>query len=93
MRLVWTKAAIEDLSDICDYIMRDRPDAAKQVASKILQQVESLVDNPHIGRKGRIAGTRELVIGRYPYSIPYRVHEEEIQLLRVLHDRRNWPGK
>ena len=91
MKLRWTRAAIEDLAEIYDYIAKERPASAFQVAAEIVEQVESLLANPHRGRAGRIGGTRELIIGRYPYAIPYRIHDEEIQLLRVLHERRNWP--
>jgi len=31
-----------------------------------------LADHPAMGRPGRIAGTRELVIVRYPYIVAYR---------------------
>jgi toxin ParE1/3/4 len=92
MTLRWTRAAIGDLAEIQDHIARERPASAQRVAEEILDQVESLVANPLRGRAGRVAGTRELVIGRYPYRIPYRIQGDVIQLLRVLHDRRSWPA-
>ena len=91
MKLKWTRAAIADLVEIYEYIEKERPAAAKRVATEILEQVESLLKSPLRGRAGRIEGTRDLVIGRYPYSIPYRIHGDEVQLLRVLHNRRSWP--
>jgi addiction module RelE/StbE family toxin len=93
MTLRWTRAAIADLAAIQDYIAKERPASARRVAAEILEQVESLVTNPLRGRVGRIEGTRELIIGRYPYMVPYRVHGKEIQLLGVLHERRNWPAE
>lgn len=93
MKLRWTRAAIADLAEIYVYIAKERPTSALRVAAEIVEQVESLLANPHRGRAGRIGGTRELIIGRYPYVIPYRIHEEEIQLLRVLHERRSWPDE
>jgi len=93
MRLRWTKAAITDLADVYDYIEKERPASAHRVAMVILKQVESLQANPLRGRAGRVDGTRELVIGQYPYIIPYRIHGDEIHLLRVMHDRRNWPSE
>ncbi len=50
-----------------------------------------LADHPHVGRAGRVLGTRELVIANTPFIIPYRVAENTIQILRVLHDKRRWP--
>ena len=37
---------------------------------------------------GRLRGTRELIIPRTLYFIPYRVHGDRIELLRVYHGRR-----
>jgi toxin ParE1/3/4 len=59
---------------------------------RILQSVENLLpDNPHMGRHGRVPGTRELVIPRTPYIVPYRLLDEAIQILRVYHGSRRWP--
>jgi toxin ParE1/3/4 len=45
-----------------------------------------------IGRPERVIGTRELVIGGLPYIIPYRVRVGDVEILRVLHTSRRWPG-
>ena len=91
MQLVWTEAAISDLISIRDYIERDNPEAAERVAISIINSVEKLETNPLIGRLGRVPGTRELVVTRFPYIIPYRVRGERVELLRVFHSRQEWP--
>jgi len=40
-----------------------------------------------------VLGTRELVVRNLPYIIPYRVRDNTIEILRVLHTSRRWPGK
>jgi plasmid stabilization system protein ParE len=45
---------------------------------------------PNRGRPGRVQGTRELVLMR-PFLAVYEVHEEEVQVLRILHGARQWP--
>lgn len=40
-------------------------------------------DFPSVERPGRVPGTRELVIDRYPFVIPYRVVGDELHVLRV----------
>jgi toxin ParE1/3/4 len=45
---------------------------------------------PMIGRVGRRAGTRELPIPATPYMLVYRVKEEGVQILAVLHGARNY---
>jgi toxin ParE1/3/4 len=50
-----------------------------------------LVDHPHIGRPARVAGTRELIVPRTPYLLPYRVRGQTVEILRVYHGARRWP--
>ena len=46
-----------------------------------------------MGRPGRIAGTRELVVTRFSYILPYRVRNESVEILRVFHSARKWPNQ
>ncbi len=50
-----------------------------------------LGDHPKIGRIGRVAGTYELVIPGIPYIVPYRIQNQEVQILSVFHTSRKWP--
>lgn len=40
-----------------------------------------------------VLGTRELVVRELPYVIPYRVRDNHIEILRVLHTSQSRPGK
>jgi len=91
MQIKWTKLAQEDLESIQKYIYDNNPKAAKEVVLHIIDRVEVLIPkNNAIGRAGRVLGTRELVITKYPYIIPYRVKNDEIHVLRILHTSRKW---
>jgi toxin ParE1/3/4 len=92
LRLRWTRLAEADLDSIADYIGQDSPVAAARVILELIDQAETLLAR-HVamGRPGRVIGTRELVIGRLPYIIPYRVRGDDIEILRVLHTSRRWP--
>jgi toxin ParE1/3/4 len=73
MNIAWSPEAIEDLASLRAYIAEDNPAAARRVVLDIIQNVEQLLpDNPQIGRAGRVPGTRELVVPRTPYIVPYR---------------------
>lgn len=92
MNVIWSSEAIDDIESLRAYISQDNPDAALRVARRILDAVETLLPtNPNIGRPGRVPGTRELVISRTPYIVPYRIHDESVIVLRVYHGKRNWP--
>jgi addiction module RelE/StbE family toxin len=82
-----------DLIEVRKYIADNNPQAAQDVAKRIKTAVTHLSDQPPMGRMGRVEGTRELVISDLPYIIPYRVKNNVIQILRVMHTSRKWPGK
>jgi toxin ParE1/3/4 len=92
MNIVWSPDAIQDLILLRAYIAEDSPAAAQRIVLRILHDVENLLpDNPHMGRPGRVPGTRELIVPKTPYIVPYRVEGETIQILRVYHGARRWP--
>jgi addiction module RelE/StbE family toxin len=84
---------LRELDAIGDYIARDSPAAAERTVRRILDEVDRLADHPHIGRPGRIAGTRELVVAGTPFVVPYRVRDEAVEVLSVFHGKRKWPDK
>ncbi|HXQ83582.1 MAG TPA: type II toxin-antitoxin system RelE/ParE family toxin [Xanthobacteraceae bacterium] len=92
MNIVWSPEAVQDLISLRAYIAEESLAGAQRVVLRILNDVEHLLpDNPHMGRPGRVPGTRELVIPQTPYIVPYRVRGEAIQILRVYHGARRWP--
>ena len=91
MRIRWTTPAANALLAIQDYIAREDPRAAFEVAQHIRIAVEQLRDHPRMGRKGRVRGTLELVINGIPYIVPYRIKGKEVQVLGVYHTSRKWP--
>ncbi len=94
MRLFWSLEALEDLAALREFIERDDPAAARRTALRIVEAVETLIRaNPKVGRPGRLSGTRELVIARTPFVVPYRLHEGTIEVLRVFHGARRWPDR
>jgi toxin ParE1/3/4 len=91
MRLEWSILAQADRDAIFDYIEADSPRAALTVDDRIRELVETLARFPESGRAGRLEGTRELVIGRTPYIVAYRIAGNTVRILRVLHGSRRWP--
>jgi toxin ParE1/3/4 len=92
MRIRWTQAATHDLTSICDYIEEhDTPATARRVALRVYRSVTSLDKFPHRGRRGRKADTRELVVTNLPYVVIYRVRENVVEVIRILHGAQDWP--
>ena len=93
MTVAWSPRAIRHLLALRAYIARDNPDAAADVALTILAAVERLAELPNLGRPGRLAGTRELIVPGTPYVIPYRVGPERLEIIAVFHGRQRWPSR
>ena len=93
MKVVWSRRAVGHLAALRQYIERDNPAAAREVAERVLGAVELLQEQPHMGRPGRVLGTRELVVPGTPFLIPYRVRGERLELIAVFHGRQKWPAR
>jgi plasmid stabilization system protein ParE len=91
MRISWTRKAIVNLDGAMEYIATDSPAAASRVAQKIWNCVQLLADQPSLGRPGRVAGTRELVISGLPYIVVYTEQDGMVVILRVMHTSLKWP--
>jgi toxin ParE1/3/4 len=92
MIIAWSKQALDDLAALHDFIAQDNPSAAQRTAARVVDTVEQLLpEHPHIGRAGRVPGTRELAIAGTPYVVPYRIRQGVLQMLRVYHGARKWP--
>ncbi len=99
MSLRWSDAALEDLIGHHDYIARDSEEGARKVVQTILDAADGLLIFPQLGKASEVAGLRERVLARLPYTIVYRVIEDRreegrepvVEIARVLQDRQEWP--
>ena len=90
MRLFWTKSAALARQALVEFIADDNLLAAIEVDDTITTATLRLVDFPLLGKAGRIAGTRELVVHEH-YILIYEVADDSILVLMVLHTSRPWP--
>jgi plasmid stabilization system protein ParE len=81
VKIIWSRRAIRHLVAVRNYIAKDSPQNAATVAARIMKSVDLLATQPHMGRPGRVMGTRELVVPDTPYVIPYRVRGESLELI------------
>jgi len=91
LKLKWTKRALQQLKEAQDYISRDNPAAARDVAERIAQATRLLLTQPQMGRTGRVRVTREWVVMHTPYLLAYTVENDTVQILRVIHSKQDWP--
>ncbi|MBW2368324.1 MAG: type II toxin-antitoxin system RelE/ParE family toxin [Deltaproteobacteria bacterium] len=91
MRVRWSRKALLNLDTAVEYIAADKPVAAAGVAQRIWDVSQLLADQPGLGRPGRVAGTRELVVPGLPFVLPYVEDGNSVVILRVMHTSMRWP--
>ena len=92
MHIRWTDPAVQDFTQICDYIEEHGGAAiARRVALSIYQSISLLAKFPESGRTGRQPETRELVFTGLPYVAVYRLSGAAVEILRILHGAQQWP--
>ena len=91
MKLVWGRYALDDRRAIFRYLEGDNPSAAADIDEMIEGAVQNLRIYPNMGRQGRVAHTRELVVAGTPFIVAYVVMADRVKLLRVLHGAQQWP--
>ena len=75
MRVRWTTDAADDLEEICDYIAESRPESESRVAHSLVERIAPLETFSHLGRPGRVRGTREIAFPPPPFVGIYEVRE------------------
>jgi toxin ParE1/3/4 len=91
MQVFWSPVAADDLDRIARYIAQDNPTLAEAVATRIYDGCQTLAEFPYRNRKSRIQGKYDLIFTNLPYIVVYRVHANEVEIIRVYHTAQNWP--
>jgi toxin ParE1/3/4 len=92
MRLAFAEAAALDTATIVDFVAQSEPRQARKTAAAIRRAAEQLARHPHLGRSGRIMGTRELILADYPYILVYTADKDTVTVVAVFHDARDIVG-
>jgi toxin ParE1/3/4 len=87
----WLPTALAERDEQIDYIAMDNLAAAIDQDELIERQVDQLLKQPRLGRPGRVKGTRELVVGKTPFIVVYRILGNNIEILNLLHGAQRWP--
>jgi addiction module RelE/StbE family toxin len=84
MKIIYSKQAKEQLTNIKDYIAKDNKTVAIRYLSKIKHKIEILEDYPYIGKVNTTMNTRSIrdfvVFG---YKIIYKINIKTITILAI----------
>lgn len=89
--IFWLESADDDLSAITAYIGEHNTDAAEHMWRRLRSCVLPLSEHPYLHRQSdRVPGLREIVA--HPnYIVLYRVAVDRIEIVSVIHARRQFP--
>lgn len=90
LELRWKKQAVNDLVRVWQYIAQDSTIQATKMVDLIEAKVSALAQYPQLGREGRKAMTRELVVHE-SYIVIYRVLPKKVEIIRIKHSAQQWP--
>lgn len=91
--LEWRSQASADLLDIVAFIAEDNPDAAQALKDEIEAKAAALSAHPKLYKVSRRApGMREFIVQRH-YVVLYRETPKWVEVVAVVHARRQWPPK
>ena len=77
--------------EIVAFIADDNPDAAQALKDEVEAKVNDLPAHPKLYKPSlRVPGLRELVV-RSNYIVLYRESPELVEIVNVIHARRQWP--
>jgi toxin ParE1/3/4 len=93
MRVRWLRTALSNLDEEAEFVAADDPAAARLAVMRVLEAVAQLAEQPALGRPGRVPGTRELIVPKTRYLVPYRVRGDAVEILRVFHTSRRPPRR
>lgn len=66
----------------------DEPEAAARLYKRFDEATAMLGRFPNLGREGRQAGTRELVLAGTPYVLIYRIEQRSLIIVHIRDNRR-----
>lgn len=92
MYVTWHPDAIAGVKSAVDFGQVYWPTQAAELAAFVISAVEQLRAFPLSGRLGKIEGSRELVLSKYPLLVVYVPSADNILILHVLHQRQKWPS-
>jgi toxin ParE1/3/4 len=92
MRLRWREEANQDLVEALRTIARERPSGAVTVERGVHAAVERVVHFPYTGFRLKVNGDRDIrQTSAGSYRIIYAIEGDLVEILRVMHRRREVP--
>jgi toxin ParE1/3/4 len=93
VKLIWSPRSLQDLDNACEYIARESPRYAYLFAERIVRFIETISNQPLLGAvvpEYNLQDLRERLFQNY--RIVYRVSEDQVELVTIIHAARLLPN-
>ncbi|NQU23500.1 MAG: type II toxin-antitoxin system RelE/ParE family toxin [Candidatus Nealsonbacteria bacterium] len=93
VKLIWSRRALKDLDNACEYIARDSQKYAYLFAERVVALVESIPRYPLLGAVVPEYAQEDLRERLFQnYRIVYRVASDRIEIVTITHGARLLPA-
>jgi toxin ParE1/3/4 len=93
MRIEYSRRALQQLASIFEYLAGRSPAAAQSVRTSVRSTIARLEELPLLGKLTDEADVHVLIEPEYLYRVFYRVEEERVTVIRILHRSQRRAGK
>ena len=93
--VIFHEFAQGELNEAADYYAQARPALGEAFIVEVEQAVAALAASPYAGAEVE-SGVRWWLVKRFPYSVLYRLHDDQIRVLAIAHQKRRpfyWQGR
>jgi toxin ParE1/3/4 len=89
--IFWEEESLNDREKIFEFLFDFNPSAAEKTDKIIEAKVENLLEHPLMGVQRDTFSGRVLIIPEVSMIVSYWVDGETIRIMRVLHQKKNFP--
>ncbi|MCK7458796.1 type II toxin-antitoxin system RelE/ParE family toxin [Idiomarina aminovorans] len=89
--IYWEEDALKDRERIFEFLHNFNPVVAEQTDAFIQSNAETLLGQPYIGVKRENMKGRLLILPDVSMLVPYSIDGVNIRVLRVMHEKQQFP--
>lgn len=91
--IIWRASARNDLTEIIRYVANVNPPAARRLRQVLMESVLPVSEHPYLYRQSQTIPAMREIVAHPNYIVYYRVTATCIEVVNVIHTRREFPGQ
>ena len=91
--IIWRASARSDLAAIIRYVANVNPPAARRLRQVLMESVLPVSEHPYLYRQSQVIPAMREIVAHPNYIVYYRVTASCIEVVNVIHTRREFPGQ